>query len=234
MLFFGIESFSGPTLKKMNKGTDILKSIHILKEARRLGLEITIGIINNFPGEPSIDYKTTLKYLQLTRHLYDAVHELDLILFYDSYIFYHPEQFGISRISHSEVESALYPTPFINKSFQSFACRYSSKSRRKEPYQSKIHSCSRSTPILTCTLKNNKAVLEDSRYNYSVRFLLRSPEKKMLIFCDYTRALYEIDREFNNVYTKGTIRTAIKSLIKKGLIISSKSGYLSLVILKTQ
>ncbi len=65
----GIESLSSRVLKIMDKGTDMLTNIRLLKAARQHDVSAVWNLLTGFPGETEADYLEQAELLPLLHHL---------------------------------------------------------------------------------------------------------------------------------------------------------------------
>jgi len=70
---YGLESFSGPVLKLMNKNTDLEMISNVLKATHEAGIRTSINLIVGFPGESESDLCKTIKLLSHHRRNIDAI-----------------------------------------------------------------------------------------------------------------------------------------------------------------
>jgi radical SAM superfamily enzyme YgiQ (UPF0313 family) len=92
---FGLESVNPRVLKKMNKGVhpDAIEAIMV--ECKRVGVRVNLNVIFGFPTETPEEADETMAFLERWA---DDIWSLGALPFYldpASYIWFHPDQFGI-------------------------------------------------------------------------------------------------------------------------------------------
>jgi ribosomal peptide maturation radical SAM protein 1 len=104
----GIESFSSPSLKLMDKGSTGLKQVCFVKWATAYGVRVTYGIITGMPGESAADLKEmTAKAGKLT-HLQPPVDVTRLVLHRFSPHFENPVGFGLEGVRPFHAQRVIY------------------------------------------------------------------------------------------------------------------------------
>lgn len=94
--FIGIESFSNPTLKKMNKRTTRDLNIKIVEKLRKRGIEFTAGRIFQYPGETEDEFQESLEeYLKMFTWNVHSRYLGVFCLFPNTPMFKNAEKYGI-------------------------------------------------------------------------------------------------------------------------------------------
>ena len=104
---WGLESASQKLLEKMNKGININSALKILKTAHSIGIQNFVYMIKGFPGETDYDFELSYNFIKknikLMRNLRVAYFNLDTA----SYMYSHPEEFGINKELIKQAEAKL-------------------------------------------------------------------------------------------------------------------------------
>jgi ribosomal peptide maturation radical SAM protein 1 len=104
----GIESLSSHVLRLMDKGTDLLLNVRLLKWALRHGIGVGWNILTGFPGETEADYLDQARLIPALLHLQPPLHTGDLRLErFSPYFTRPPSEFR--NIRPAPVYSLLYP-----------------------------------------------------------------------------------------------------------------------------
>jgi len=95
MVQLGIESFSSPVLKLIDKGTTALQNIRVIKWCAELGIQAFYNVIYGFPGEPAEEYGRMADLIPSLTHLEAPNTPVQLRL--DRFSPYHrdPARYGI-------------------------------------------------------------------------------------------------------------------------------------------
>jgi len=106
----GIESLNDDVLKLMDKGTDALSNIELLKWGREFGVRIIWNLLLNFPGEKDAWYAEMTTWLPRIAHLQPPVSVSNVR--YDRFSPYQerPQQYGI-EIQAAQAYASVYPLP---------------------------------------------------------------------------------------------------------------------------
>jgi ribosomal peptide maturation radical SAM protein 1 len=91
----GVESFSSPILRLIDKGTTGLQNIRVIKWCAELGIQAFYNVIYGFPGEPPDEYERMANLVPALSHLEPPKDPVPLRL--DRYSPYHrdPDRYGI-------------------------------------------------------------------------------------------------------------------------------------------
>jgi len=100
-LFWGVESGSARILKLMKKGTSPADAAAVLKESHKAGIRNTLFIMFGFPGETRAEFLETIDFLKANSEYIDLISTSNFGLQKGSYVYEHPEEFGITPIEGS-------------------------------------------------------------------------------------------------------------------------------------
>ena len=102
--FWGLESASPKILEKMNKGINIDTAQKILETAHSVGILNGIYWMYNFPGETIDDFNLTYDFIKKNIKFIDNVVDNRFMLPTFSYMYFHPEEFGLDEKRIKQVE----------------------------------------------------------------------------------------------------------------------------------
>lgn len=97
-LFWGVESGSEKVLKLMKKGTVPSDISEVLKQSHKAGIRNTCFIMFGFPGEARPEFLETINFLKANSDYIDLLSTSNFGLQKGSYVYEHPEEFGIKPI----------------------------------------------------------------------------------------------------------------------------------------
>ncbi len=104
---WGLETASPELLEKMNKGININTAEKVLKTAHSVGIKNLVNMIKGFPGETDNDlelsYNFIKKNIKYMTNLRIAQFHLDTT----SYMYSHPEEFGLDKEFIKQIETKL-------------------------------------------------------------------------------------------------------------------------------
>lgn len=106
----GIESLHDGLLALMDKGTDVLQNVALLKHAREFGLVVGWHLLTGFPGDADEWYVQMADWLPVVHHLQPpaSVHGITLQRF--SAYLREPARYGLNPVPYDSY-GAIYPLP---------------------------------------------------------------------------------------------------------------------------
>ena len=107
----GIETFSTPLLKLMNKGTTAVQNLQTLKWLSEAGAVVEWNLLYGFPGEDPADYAAMAEMLPSLYHLAPPRGCGRVRSDRFSPYFTHPEAFGIANLRPSAAFAHVFPFP---------------------------------------------------------------------------------------------------------------------------
>jgi ribosomal peptide maturation radical SAM protein 1 len=139
MVQLGIESFSSPILKLIDKGTSAIQNIRIIKWCAELGIKAFYNVIYGFPGEPPEEYERMADAIKSLTHLEPPNPPVRLRL--DRFSPYHrdPDHYGIDDIVPFPSRGFVYDLPVdeLRKIEYFFAFHYRD-GRRPDDYMARF------------------------------------------------------------------------------------------------
>lgn len=105
----GIESFSDPVLKLMDKGCTGFQNIQLMRWCAELGIEVSWNVLAGFPGEDPEEYRAMARLIPRLVHL-DPPCACGMLRL-DRFSPFHsrPEDFGIRRMRPARAYFYVYP-----------------------------------------------------------------------------------------------------------------------------
>ena len=104
---WGLESASPKILEKMNKGINIDSAEKVLKTAHSVGIQNIVYMIKGFPEETIDDFDMSCNFIEknikFIKNLRVAYFHLPMF----SYMYLHPEEFGLDRELIKQVETKV-------------------------------------------------------------------------------------------------------------------------------
>lgn len=104
----GIESFSTPSLRAMDKGTTAIQQLNYIKWAHAYDVTVNYGIINGMPGETAADLRTMATLAQSLWHLPPPADVNRLALHRFSPHYHDPEGFGLTGVRPFHTQRLTY------------------------------------------------------------------------------------------------------------------------------
>lgn len=105
----GIEHFSTPLLRLINKGITGQDNINLLRYARSVGCAVGWNLLSAVPGDTEEDWVTLLRVISAIRHLSPPTLLRPVEITRFSPYFDTPERFGISNIRPLDVYADIFP-----------------------------------------------------------------------------------------------------------------------------
>jgi len=124
--FIGVESFSTPSLKKMNKETTREENLKMVEDLRKKDINFTMGRIFQFPGETEAEFQESMEtYLNIFTWNPNSRYLGVFSLFPNTPVFNNPEQYGIEFRYFSK--SVYDYMPEFKQYLDKLPCRYIDK-----------------------------------------------------------------------------------------------------------
>ena len=105
----GIESLSTPVLRLMDKGTDALQNVRLLKWCAEIGLETVWALLCGFPGEQPAEYQAMADLVPSLTHLGPPTGPYQIRVDRFSPYFRAPEASGLINVRASLAYQHVYP-----------------------------------------------------------------------------------------------------------------------------
>lgn len=132
----GIESLSTRVLRIMDKGTDLLTNVRLLKWARHHRISVAWNVLTGFPGETEADYTGQADLIPALHHLQPPSGVVEMWLERFSPYFVNPPD-GFHNIRPSVAYSLIYP-PELDLSKIAYFFDYDKKDKVAEPAQTAL------------------------------------------------------------------------------------------------
>jgi len=103
-LEYGVESASPKIRRAMRKPPYDIKIIErVIRDTHNAGIGARVNFMFGFPGETEEDFEETLNFLKRNREFFVQVHPSETFCCIDpgTYLFIHPEEFGVTNQHHS-------------------------------------------------------------------------------------------------------------------------------------
>jgi ribosomal peptide maturation radical SAM protein 1 len=108
----GIEAFSNPLLKRMNKGVTVMDNLAAMKSCSEAGIRLDGNLILEFPGSTEQDVQETLRVLCFVLP-YRPLSGAGFFLGHGSPVWKDPGKYNIQSIRHHHYNRKLYPAPIL-------------------------------------------------------------------------------------------------------------------------
>lgn len=113
----GIESFSSPVLRRMDKGVRGIDNVLLLKEGHINKLVIYYNILYGFPNEEAEWYENMLSNIPIIYHLMPPISRTEVVVTRHAPLQSNPLKFGIlgQKARHAPCYKTLFPKKFLEK-----------------------------------------------------------------------------------------------------------------------
>jgi hypothetical protein len=112
----GIESFSTPVLKGMDKGVTAIQNVHTLLLGRRHSVHINYNVLYGFPGDEAPEYEEMLRLLPRLYHLDPPVTNPAVLITRFAPLQTSPNTFGIPEASYDPAYELVFSPQFLRES----------------------------------------------------------------------------------------------------------------------
>ncbi len=125
----GIESLSRHYLQKMNKGATVIENLAALKYCQERSIENHYNLIIGYPNEDDTDFMQTQQLVKCIQSYIDPPRLCTLRLVYESPIYNHPDEYGIDKVTNTQIDQLLFPEKILQQQI-SFVYDYTSKQNK--------------------------------------------------------------------------------------------------------
>lgn len=243
----GIESLSNPILSLMEKGTNSLQNIQLLRSCEELRLLTSWFFLYGFPGEPTAEYDRMARLVPLLVHLSPPLECRRITVQRFSPYFTHTKQHGICLLRPCYPYSLVFPLKQdeIENLSSCFEFDYTDGRNPTEYTRNLRESVSRwqalwdvppaKRPRLDAFPVGKTVVLTDTR-----PCATQSPHRliditaQVFLLCDEARDMPTLVRMLSDQASHTMVSQALSSLMENMLLVENNGKYLSLAILRRQ
>jgi hypothetical protein len=111
----GIESFSTPVLRLMNKGVSAGQNVHTLLLGRRFGVHINYNLIYGFPAETEACYEEMICLLPRLFHLDPPITNIAVMITRFAPLQTDPKRFSTPLASYEPSYEIIFSEDFLNR-----------------------------------------------------------------------------------------------------------------------
>jgi ribosomal peptide maturation radical SAM protein 1 len=239
----GIEALSTRLLKKLNKGTRVIQNLEIMKncEARNVP-DLTSNLMIHFPGSDEMDVEETLRALQFAAPL-RPLRATPFWLGYGSPVWHQPQAFGIRKVRNHPFYNHLFPRETLSqlrlilqgylggvKEQQRLWGKVTKALKSWRTAYDDLHSGSNTDPILSYQDGGSFLIIRERRPAGDDRtHRLRSSSRRMYLFCEENRSLFEIVERFPG-FGQEKILLFLNMMVDKRLMFREGDRFLSLAV----
>ncbi len=249
----GIENLSDNFLQHMNKGTNVLQNLQILKWSVELGIVTVWSIMHYFPKENNKWYSDLIKLIPKITHLVPpgSLNRLR----YDRFSEYHNNQKKYNLELQAQ-EHYRYIYPFDMESLNNLVYFFEDKQDieyRKNPLLKVLigdpkfelvevdkliqewilcFNSKKSTLSYSIDSKGLATIKDTRKIACQNTYMLNHTESAILRFCDEYKTEEQIINAYQPEYSVDEINNAIQSLINYNLLIDNKNSYLTIALTK--
>lgn len=229
----GIESYSDPLLKRMNKGVGVIDIAEVLIACAECGVRVEGNLIVNLPWEEADDVRETGRNLSLLSHL-PLPRLIDFKLSHGSIVFGAPKTEGESEWVAEPVVRYAYPRPMRASLESMYYTRRQYRLRHQGLWLEvirKYESYARNPPSLCYERFADGMVIHDGRdVAGDRRFLMHGRgTADVYQYCRKVRTRGEIRRHFADTPAP-QLAAALAAFVSRKVMIQSGDRFLSLAL----
>ncbi len=239
----GIEGLSTSYLNRIHKGTTAIQNIEIMKNCEELGINNISNLLVGFPGSREPEVEETLRALEYV-FIYRPLRIVKFWLGFNSPIYYRAKELGIKNIRNHPNYRCVLPEDLYNK-LELIQKDYHLDKKKQEriwrPVIKKVKEWKKfyentkrrypNLPILK--FRDARDFLIISRVSYdspeSESLRLRGTSRDIYMFCETTRSLGSICKQFPSIPTEELL-SFLDTLVKKRVMFREGDRYLSLAV----
>jgi len=238
----GIEALSTRLLKKLNKGTNAIQNLEIMKNCEDLGIVNTSNLILHFPGSDSEDVKETMQNMEFAMY-FRPMRFVHFWLGLESPVWQNPKYFGIKAVFNHPNYATLFPQEICRQMvFMIQAYRGDLGYQRKlwQPVKRKVrewkkeydelHKSPVHSPILSYRDGEDFLIIRQRRFSADpLTHRLEGMSREIYLFCGHHRSLKRILNRFPKL-TEDKVIPFLKMMVDKKLMFEENKNYLSLAV----
>ena len=196
----GIESFSTPVLKRMDKGVRGIQNVALLKNGYRRKITIQYNLLYGIPGDTIEDYAWLVERMPRLYHLTPPISRTETIVTRFAPLQVNPERFGlVNRATHHHSFDALFSQGILSRGFNlDEYCYYFESNFEFEPelrelfnalviqtnHWKKAHRDE--SPVLSMHDHGDRISIYDSRFEEVTEYELTGLQADIYRVCDET------------------------------------------------
>ncbi len=237
----GIESFSNPILREMDKGVTALRNIQLLKWLSEYGIRPSWNLISGFPSEDPDEYASMAELCQALFHLEPPNGPAQLRLDRFSPNHTRSEQLGFKNVRAAKSYALIYgkPSEELNNLAYYFDFEYQDK-REVRAYSNPLIDACRSwrsefssSVLIGISKQDNLLVLDTRDQANCTAYMLAPIARRIVEISDGVTSGAKIYSEFDedDRYSHNEISEALEMLISHQILLEQDGMYLSLPVL---
>ena len=242
----GIESFSTPVLKLMDKGVHATQNVYLLRRGLEEGVKIQYNIIYGFPNETAADYTNMVKMMPRLTHMDPPITYVPAQITRYAPLHVAPELFGIPEATYHPNYELIFSRQFISKSgfeLNDF-CYFFERPFENPPHMQKIYrqmekmvaQWVRTHQSMTAKLQwideANEGIILDSRQSTEKRHTLSGLETNILKAMEEPIAIAQLKHRFLKDCSESWWQEAIARLDDLGLFFADAGKAVALPVKK--
>lgn len=243
----GIESFSTPVLKRMDKGVRGIQNVALLKNGYRHRITIQYNLLYGLPGDKFEEYAWLVERMPRLYHLTPPISRTETIVTRFAPLQSTPERFGLTtRATHHHSFDALFSKDFLKGGFRLdeycyyFERNFEFDAELRDLYRALVHQANHwkkvhrdQSPILSMRDQGDVILVRDSRFGEDKEYCVTGLPAEIYRICDATfHSVASICQKLGDA-TKGgraTVQEAVKWLDERRLVWTEGNDVLALAI----
>lgn len=236
----GIETFSGHLLDLLNKGTDILQNVQLLKWCREIGISAEWNMLWAIPGESGDDYREIVELFPLLSHLQPPGGFLPVTLMRQSNYHARPEHFGLQNVAPLDGYRLIYQMDA--EKTQRFATHFTFEAGlHPEEYLEELIDATmrwrapQNNSVLYFVDEGSQALVLDTRVVAVQQVhVLSSLQRCIILACDQAHGVESIvsfvKRASHVDHSRECVAATLQNLVERRLVICERDRFLALVV----
>ncbi len=236
----GIESLSGTLLKRLQKGTTVIENIAAMKYCAENNITLEGKLITEFPGSKESEVQETLANLDYVLP-YHPLSSASFFLGLGSPVEQHPEQFGLTAVTHHTKNRKLFPKELLTDLELLIKDYRGDRQKQRKLWKQvtikikgwqKFHKNRKEQPPPALSYRDGGNFLiihQEQITGETLIHRLSGRSRELYLFCSEIRTIEEILRTFSTLPQK-SILIFFDDLCKKRLLFREKKSYLALAV----
>ncbi|OPY63507.1 MAG: Radical SAM superfamily protein [Pelotomaculum sp. PtaU1.Bin065] len=242
----GIESLHSEALKAMNKGVAAWQNIQTLKWCRQFGINVSWGILHDFPGDQDRWYQEMAELVPLLTHLNPPCTIHNVQYQRNSHYFDRAADYSL-KLTAIPLQTLIYPLNpgAINDLSYTFEDEFKNdplmavlfdrsglRNLQRAVFQWSVASISQNKPVLSMKVDDEQVIVRDNRpVAVAPSFRLDGAQRELYLACDRAEDETQVrEMLLGKGFSSSDVDAALRTLLDSKLLVRIDQRLLALAV----
>ncbi|MCG9966569.1 RiPP maturation radical SAM C-methyltransferase [Pelotomaculum terephthalicicum JT] len=242
----GIESLHSEALKAMNKGVAAWQNIQTLKWCRQFGINVSWGILHDFPGDQDRWYQEMAELVPLLTHLNPPCTIHNVQYQRNSHYFDRAADYSL-KLTAIPLQTLIYPLNpgAINDLSYTFEDEFKNdplmavlfdrsglRNLQRAVFQWSVASISQNKPVLSMKVDDEQVIVRDNRpVAVAPSFRLDGAQRELYLACDRAEDETQVrEMLLGKGFSSSDVDAALRTLLDSKLLVRVDQRLLALAV----